>query len=292
VSTRTRSTCSSFLVVVGVTALTATPLGAASDRCPPDSVRVGPVCVDKYEASVWSIPVGNARLRKLVQRGKATLADLTAGGATQVSPIPMDACTGLDYGPSFPPDGNWTAPLYAVSVPGVPPSTCATWFQANQACRLAGKRLVANDDWQAAAAGTPDPDDDDDGATTCATNSAFAALTGSRSACVSRWGTHDMAGNVWEWVGGWLNAATGCTNWDATHGGDMSCISLNMAEPPPPENLVGPVPRELVSFDPNLPGAVIRGGNYAAGARNGIFAVYAAVNPSNISRSTGFRCAR
>jgi hypothetical protein len=67
--------------------------------------------------------------------------------------------------------------------------------------------------------------------------------------------------------------------------------------PPPPESLavgsnesVGS--RELVQFDTNLPGAIIRGGNYATGDRNGIFAIWGAVNPSNISRSTGFRCAR
>jgi formylglycine-generating enzyme required for sulfatase activity len=276
---------STLLVACGLLAVTAP---AQAQDCPPDAVPVGPACVDKYEASVWAIPAANARLIRRVQRGKATLADLTAGGATQAGAIPMDTCTGVEYGPSFPPDGNWTSPLYAVSVPGVPPSTCLSWFQANQACRLAGKRLVPNDDWQAAAAGTPDPGSEDDGEDSCATSSAFAANTGDRSACVSRWGAHDMAGNVWEWVGDWMNAATGCTNWDEAHGGDMSCTGL---VPGPAVEPVG-VPRELVSFDPNLPGAIIRGGNYATGTRNGIFAIYAAVNPSNISRSTGFRCAR
>jgi formylglycine-generating enzyme required for sulfatase activity len=281
------STWLASLAAAGLIALAAGRVGAA-EGCPPDAIQVGPACVDAYEASVWTIPAGNTRLIRRVQRGKASLADLTEGGAAQVGAIPMDTCTGVEYGPSFPPDGNWTSPRYAVSVPGVPPSTCLSWFQANQACRLAGKRLVPNDDWQAAAAGTPDPGSEDDGETTCATNSAFAANTGSRSACVSRWGAHDMAGNVWEWVGDWMNAATGCTSWDEGHGSDMSCVGLVPAPPPEP---VG-VPRELVSFDPNLPGGIIRGGNYATGTRNGIFAIYAAVNPSNISRSTGFRCAR
>lgn len=273
-----------FLAVSGFFAIGS----AHAEDCAPDAVPVGPACVDKYESSVWAIPAANARLIRRVQRGKATLADLTAGGATQVGAIPMDTCSGVEYGPSFPRDGNWTSPLYAVSVPGVPPSTCVSWFQANQACRLAGKRLVPNDDWQAAAAGTPDPGSEDDGEDTCATNSVFAANTGDRSACVSRWGAHDMAGNVWEWVGDWMNAATGCTSWDEEHGGDMSCTGLVPGMPVEPAG----VPRELVSFDPNLPGAIIRGGNYATGTRNGIFAIYAAVNPSNVSRSTGFRCAR
>src|SRR2546428_42483 len=71
------------------------------------------------------------------------------------------------------------------------------------------------------------------------------------------------------------------------HGGDISCMGVAPPAPPP----AGPGANELVSFDPNLPGATIRDGNYATGDRNGVFAVYGAVNPSNISWSTGFRCA-
>jgi hypothetical protein len=62
---------------------------ALAAKCPPDSVQVGPTCVDKYEASVWQIPATNpqgksnaGRISK-VKDGKATLADLTAAGATQ-----------------------------------------------------------------------------------------------------------------------------------------------------------------------------------------------------------------
>ena len=102
---------------------------------------MGPICVDKYEASVWSIPPKDDQLIGKVRRGKATVAQLAAGGAVQMGAISMTGCTGFDYGPDFPPSGNWTAPLYAASVAGVPPSTCATWFQAEQACRLSGKRL-------------------------------------------------------------------------------------------------------------------------------------------------------
>ena len=52
---------------------------AGKGKCPADSVKVGNVCVDKYEASVWEIPPSNTALIKKVQQGTATLADLTAG---------------------------------------------------------------------------------------------------------------------------------------------------------------------------------------------------------------------
>src|SRR5437016_3449200 len=53
--------------------------------CPPDSVKVGNVCIDKYEASVWQIPPSNTSLVQKVVAGNATLADLTGGGAAQLA---------------------------------------------------------------------------------------------------------------------------------------------------------------------------------------------------------------
>jgi hypothetical protein len=38
------------------------------------------LCVDRYEASVWRVPGAQTALVKKLKRGKATLADLTAGG--------------------------------------------------------------------------------------------------------------------------------------------------------------------------------------------------------------------
>ena len=105
-------------------------------------MKVGNVCIDKYETGVWQIPPSNAGLTKRVQEGLATLADLTSGGATPLSP--SSSCSPV-YPANFPDDGSWTpvpgssppSPgVYAVSIPGVQPSACITWFQANQACLL------------------------------------------------------------------------------------------------------------------------------------------------------------
>jgi formylglycine-generating enzyme required for sulfatase activity len=244
---------------------------------------------------------------KRIKRGKATLADLQAGGATQLCPVPLgnDTCSSCTFGPTFPDTGNWTEPVYAVSIPGVLPTSCITWFQAEQACRLAGKRLVTNQEWQAAAAGTPDPGDADDGTTTCNTNTEAPSLAGGRASCASSWGTYDMVGNIWEWVGTWLDLATGttCANWDAAFGDDITCVGPNGSEPTPtpapPQARRSQTPRvasaraaDIFPLNPQFPGALIRGGNFAAGSRNGVFAIYAGAPPHNRSRSTGFRCAR
>ena len=64
--------------------LWAIPVRAVTLKCPPDSVKVGNACIDRYEASVWQIAPSNKALVTKVQAGKATLADLTGGGATQL----------------------------------------------------------------------------------------------------------------------------------------------------------------------------------------------------------------
>ena len=89
-------------------------LGTASvahaKKCPVDSVKVGAVCVDKYEASVWSTT--NASLVKNIQKGKIDdVADLA--GATAYGVV------GDDYGIACPDTGNGCTAYYAVSLAGV-----------------------------------------------------------------------------------------------------------------------------------------------------------------------------
>jgi hypothetical protein len=260
------------------------PLSPAA--CPPDAVRVGTTCVDKYEASVWQVDPHNTALVNKIQSGTVTLADLTAGGATQLSPA--SSCF-PSYPPNFPRGGQWTpvagssppSPgVYAVSIPGVLPSTCIDWFRAAQACALSGKHLITNREWQDAAAGTPDPGNADDGSTTCATKSPNPATTGARTNCKSSWGAFDMVGNVAEWVADWADAAdVGCTDWTTQTGlagNDSSCFGGNGSFPAA-----------------QIPSALIRGGHWTIGTSAGVFAVSSTTDPSwSSSAVVGFRCAR
>jgi len=135
--------------------------------CAPDSVRVAGVCLDRVEASIWRLPPGATELVDSIRNGTVTLEGLTTAGAFQLGDVDGFLCGPGDYPSTFPRTGAWTEPLYAVALPGVVPSRCVTWFQAQQACALSGKRLPTNAEWQLAATGTPDPGADD-GSTTCA----------------------------------------------------------------------------------------------------------------------------
>ena len=274
---------------------------AQTRKCPPDSVPVGPLCVDKYEASVWRIVTANTSLVKKVMQGKATLADLQkftpkTGVGVQLGctapPYNMIDYDSIPSGPgSFPPDGNWvgfsgvTPPspgVFAVSIPGVLPSACITWFQAEQACALVGKRLLTNQEWQRAAAGTPRPANGvDDGLLECNIFTARGVVdAGSRANCVSSWGVFDMVGNVAEWVADWVdkNTPTNCGNWNVGSGllsNGTTCF--------------GP------GGDSNhdaLPAALVRGDKYQGDIEAGVFALSASVDPTSAADQIGFRCAR
>ncbi len=215
-------------------------------------VKAGSVCIDKYEASVWSSPTGG-----------------TQYGVNGVDDYPCNN------------NGQDCDNIYARSVPGVEPSGEITWFQAQQALANSGKRLPTNAEWQMAVAGTPDPGTDN-GTSDCNVtlqgfpNGPDPVNTGSRSACVSNWGANDMVGNQWEWVADWDEQAEGgaCTNWPASYGTDLSCIGRGSGE-----------------ASNGLPGAIIRGGSFDSSASAGPFAVNAFVPPSNIG-SIGLRGAR
>ena len=94
------------------------------------------------------------RTRNLVRRiqlGSATPADLTAGGATQLGTARDD------YAPCTNNGQNCADDIYAVSLPSEIPAAHITWFQAQEACANAGRRLPTSAEWQVGANGTPDP---------------------------------------------------------------------------------------------------------------------------------------
>jgi len=213
-------------------------------------VKVGPLCVDKYEASVWSNADGTG-----TQYGTAT--DNYPGG--------------------FPANGNWTAPLYAVSKAGVLPSASLTWFQAQQACALSGKRLLTNAEWQMAASGTPDNSN-------CNVSGGAPANTGANASCVSKYQVNDMVGNVWEWVGDWMQGNT--NPWAPSIGGAAGTgYGSDLMHGTNPAVYQG-------AGSTNLPAALFRGGSFNDNASVGVFALNASHAPSDSDYSIGFRCAR
>lgn len=243
--------------------------------CPPDSAQVGPTCVDKYEVSVWQIPtVGNQTLISKVQRGRATLSDLT-------SPAAVARGVGLLFGVSNEPchiDGNATCDeLYAVSVAGVRPTPTVSWFQAQQICLNSGKRLLTNAEWQGAAAETPDPGTDN-GTTDCNVQADAPGEdpvnTGSRANCVSRWGVHDMVGNLEEFVADWVPRSTNFGSTLVFGTGDTNCLA------------------GATDSGPSV-GVITRGG--AADlfpTHPGVFNVCGLTAPTTQFETLGFRCGR
>jgi hypothetical protein len=231
-------------------------------RCPPDSVQVGCICVDKHEASVWET-TDKGTIKK-IQKGKIkSAADL--GAATQRGD------DSDDYNAAGCPDtGNGCTDVYAVSIPGVTPSSRITWFQAAAACRNAGKRLLTNQEWQVTAFGTPDPGAAP-GPEDCNTGLVGLDLTGERENCVSDMGTYDMVGNVWEWVADWVPRSTACGSWGGLSD-DSQCLAG--------------------AATTGEPGALYRGGSIGTGTSAGVFALIAFSRPSGSGIDVGFRCGR
>lgn len=239
-------------------------------KCARDAAVSGTVCMDKFEASVWRVPDplgANKKLVKKIRSGKVTATDLAHGGATQLG------TAGDDYSPCGDNGQNCANDVYAVSVAGVSPSAYLTWFQAQEACANAGKRLPTSAEWQVGANGTPDKGGADNGTTDCNTDSTFTvAATGSRSGCVSARGVFDMGGNLTEWVEDWVPRSTACPNWGA-FSDDAMCISG-------------------ASTTATGPGATLRGGDFTLGAPAGPLAVSTFLEPSASLSLIGFRCAR
>lgn len=220
----------------------AVPMGECPTMDPNDEmIWVGGVCIDKYEASLWDAPVGGNQIT-----GTIPCSD----------------------------NGQDCDNIWARSVVGVQPRRTISWLQAQAALANSGKRLPTIAEWQIAAAGTPDPGETP-GSEDCNTNSSFYELTGERTNCFSRWGHHDMVGNVIEWVADWRERAADCQNWSESFGSDTACIGEAEGD-----------------FTTHRPSPVIRDGARIEGADAGVFAVRAAYNPDDRVPAIGFRGAR
>jgi hypothetical protein len=242
---------------------------AAAKKCPVDSVKVGAVCVDKYEASVWTTT--DSGTIKKIQQGKIDEAGDLAG-AVQLG------ASGDDYGVGCADNGNGCTNYYAASVPGVLPSVHITWFQAAAACRNSGKRLVTSYEWQMAALGTPNPATDN-GTTDCNTSNPLETrvAAGSRADCVSDVGAFDTVGNVVEMTADWDEISIGGgVALDASFDFDLVAIGA-----------------EGGGGGTGEPGSIVRGGGFGFGpASAGVFTIGTLEITSTGGQGAGFRCAR
>ncbi len=253
----------------------------AEQRCPPgyildtsatnialckrgkdEMVKVGDFWVDRYEMTIVD---------------STTYKDGKCDGAGKRYGMSSD-----DYPKTFPDSGNYTTNAYACSKSGVIPSSRMTWFQASVACGLAKKHLCTNGEWQLAALGTPDKQP------SCNITGGLPQKTGSLSACNSHHGSHDMVGNLIEWVDWWGQAGNtwmksdgqSTQPWPAGYG-DGKDIVYNMNG----KTLLG-------GWVNGLPAAMRRGGDSNGDTKAGVYSVDLDGPPAGYGTTTGARCCR
>lgn len=237
--------------------------------------------IDQYEATIWD---GTGTLR-------FSSADDSNSGTT------------------FAKNGQSSVPWQALSASNATVTTAGaparnvTWFQAQAACRAAGKRLPTGEEWLAGARGTFDPGANPDASgtasptanTKCNTSSTGPRAPGKAgskalqgSSCVSDWGAEDMIGNVSEITAEWLAG----TAYPGTQDGQSATAGLSKFGATYQNDGVWGVTGAVLaeSGSQATPAVATRGGLWGDGALAGVFSVGLNRGPTQWSGALGFRC--
>jgi len=235
----------------------------SSGFCPDEMVYItssgGGFCIDQFEAS-------------------------PGGECPNPDPLSQaDTRANLDYRGCLPASRAGTLPWRFISQD-----------QAAVACAKAGKRLPTNEEWYAAALGTPDKKADwsaDD----CQVNGNWTAQpgqAGSGKDCASAAGAYDMIGNVWEWVEGAVNdgsyegkklPASGFV--DSTDGESFPGLT-NQNAPNPDYH------EDYFWIKESGLRGIARGGYWSNKSDAGTYSMYIVTPPSFVGSGMGFRCAK
>jgi len=183
---------------------------------------------------------------------------------------------------------------YPVSEKGSTPWVNISQSQAALACRKAGKRLPTNEEWQAAALGTPDLLSDWS-ASDCQVDFNWdkqPGLTGSAKSCVSASGAFDMIGNVWEWVDETISEGKLGDRELPEQGyvlaADQDGIASETASDTGDENYY----HDYLWIKKQGVRAVARGGYWDNQSKAGQYSAYMVSQPSFTGIGVGFRCVK
>jgi formylglycine-generating enzyme required for sulfatase activity len=157
-----------------------------------------------------------AALALLAALGLWSSAGTQDGGADPLVQAPVQAHLLEDAGMVR--IGGFSIDLYEYpNQAGAVPTTEVTWEEAQALCRARGKRLCAEEEWEAACRGPRDllygygPQFESGRCNTpyqvegTWRRDRGLAPSGSFAGCATEYGVYDLIGNAWEWTDGWYD---------------------------------------------------------------------------------------